>query len=73
MEEQEALRRKLSCVQKGRAMNHREWKDYLIAGNLEKVRQFIDDGFDVNSDIGIVRSHCVGLTSRIATSLSFTV
>ena len=71
MEEQEALRRKLSYMQKGRVMNYSEWKDYLIAGNLEKVRQFIDDGFDVNSDIGIVRSYRVGLTSRIATSLSF--
>ena len=41
-------------------MKHREWKDYLMAGDLEKVRQFIDNGFDVNSDIGIVRSIDVG-------------
>ncbi|CBK23369.2 uncharacterized protein [Blastocystis hominis] len=45
LQEQEALRHQLA-----------EWKDYLMAGNLEKVRQYINNGFDVNADIGINRN-----------------
>lgn len=52
-------------------MTCREWKDYLMAGNLEKVRQYINNGFDVNADIGIVRdSAWIVLFFRIAISLS---
>ena len=34
---------------------HREWKEYLKAGDIPNVSRYVNGGFDINCDIGAVR------------------
>ena len=36
-------------------MTRREWKEYLKSGDIPNVARYVKGGFDINSDIGVVR------------------
>ena len=36
------------------AMINRDWREYLMAGDVKNVLRYLDGGFDVNTDIGVV-------------------
>ena len=52
---------------------YRDWKEHLEAGDIQNVSRYLRNGFDINTDIGIVWGFPMIKPIKLITSTSLAI